>query len=623
MLSTTPDWVRTLSISFISSICAGGLVAGICVLLLTNPQCENGVCPPGFQGPAEDMADDAGGEGAASSKADPLTIPPPSPSKLSEYSLAAVAVDSAPCSTIGKNILAEEGTAVDAAIATLFCNGVVNSQSMGIGGGFLMTISLANGTRISVIAREMAPGATTQNLYKENNASSTKGAMAAGVPGEIMGAWEAKQRLGNPKVKWSTLLAPSIKLCQDGIPVNAHAARSMSKKSKDIKKDPVLSSVFLNPGTGEVHKEGDTYKHPCLAATLQTLADQGASAFYSGELGESVVKDIKEAGGIITMQDLKNYRVSWETPVSTRIEGTPYTVLSSPPPGSGSIMSSILGMVSTFKPTPRDVHNPLLWHRFTEACKYAYAKRTRLGDWHQQEIRDDVTKIVNNLTNWEHLADLGNQISDNQTYNSYQHYGAEFYQVEDSGTAHISVVSPAGDAVSVTSTINLLYGSMFMSPSTGIILNNQMDDFSFPGVVNQFGFRPSPLNFAAPGKRPMSSMSPSIVLDEEDRVIAVVGASGGSKIISAVAQVLLRLLFLDADAKTAVDARRIYHQLLPNQIKYEHGLTKWMVKGLKKFGHKVVQMPLGGAVVQAIYVDKQGKITANADFRKEGTTDGF
>jgi len=235
-----------------------------------------------------------------------------------------------------------------------------------------------------------------------------------------------------------------------------------------------------------------------------------------------------------------------------------------------------------------------------------------------------VEDVVKELSTPESIMKLVSKISDEKTNSSYSFYGAKYHNVEDHGTTHLSILSPAGDAVSVTSTVNLLYGSKFMSMQTGIILNNQMDDFSYPNVVNAFGLQPSPNNFVKPGNRPVSSMSPTIIVDKKGRVVAVVGASGGTKITTAVAQVLLRLLFLGEDAKEAVDARRLHHQLLPMKLKYEYGTTRNIVEGLKKYGHEVDQLNIGGSCVQAIFVDpKTGKITANADFRKSGTTDGF
>ena len=264
------------------------------------------------------------------------------------------------------------------------------------------------------------------------------------------------------------------------------------------------------------------------------------------------------AGGLMTLSDLQGYEVSWETPVRASLPHTDLTLLSSPPPGSGSVLEAILGIAGLYQPSPPDLTRPAAWHRFVEACKFSFAKRTLLGDWNSdRQLGEAVRDAVSNLTSTSWWGEVVSRISDVTTSEDPAWYGGQFSQVEDGGTAHMSILSPAGDAVSVTSTINTLYGSkvvivgfcvslkssgvQFMSPSTGIILNNQMDDFSYPNIINAYGVRPSESNMVAPGKRPVSSMSPTILVDTDNRVTAVVGASGGTKIITAVAQVLYRL----------------------------------------------------------------------------------
>jgi len=570
------------------------------------------------------FSDDAGGEGAVSllSAKNPLKDAKPSKSLEGHYSHSAVSVDSIPCAKIGRNVFTRGGTAVDAAIAVLFCNGVVNYQSMGIGGGFLMTIYLANGTALSLVAREMAPAASSINMFEDS--SSTKGAKSAAVPGEILGYWEAKQRYGNPDVTWAELVQPSIDLCMEGIPVGEYTARILKKEQEAVKNDPGLRSVFVNNQTGEVYNLGDVYTHKVLGNTLKLVAENGAEEFYFGDTAKNMVADIGNAGGIITMDDLASFKVSWENPIEAVIPHTDYKLYAAPPPGSGAVMAAILGISGGYNPLPSDKNRPLAWHRFVEACKFAYAKRTLMGDWANEKVRDEVTELVGNLTSAAWWKDIMENISDDKTMDDPKLYGAEYYSVEDGGTSHISVLSQAGDAVSVTSTINRSFGSKFMSPSTGILLNNEMDDFSYPNILNSFGVPPSENNLVSPGRRPVSSMSPTVVVDREGRVVAVIGASGGTKITTGVAQVLYRMLYFQQSVKNAVDARRLHHQLVPMEIKYEDGVTKWMVDGLAKYGHKMTKLAVGGATVQAILVDREtGDITANADFRKGGTVDGI
>jgi len=557
---------------------------------------------------------------------DPKVDPEPSPSKIGEYEYAAVAVDSIPCSTVGKKVMLDGGNAIDSAIATMYCNGVVNPQSMGIGGGFIMTIYLANGTKLALIARETAPAGASKDMYHGDPSLLRYGPYASGVPGFVAGTWELKQRLGNPKITWQRLIQPAVDLCFEGITLNNHAYRMLHQEEERVRADPGLASIFVNPITGEIWEEGDIFTFPNLGQTLRKIALNGPKEFYEGETAKSLIEDIQKAGGILTLEDLKNYRVVWEEPVTHQLKHMGYTLVSSPPPGSGAILASILGVMDAYQPSAMDRHRPLQWHRFIEACKFGFAKRTQMGDWRYEPIREQVVDLVRNLTSQDWVEHIKASIDDTQTYLDPGHYGADVSLTEDHGTCHHSVLSPDGDAVSVTASVNLIWGCKFMSPKTGIIMNNQMDDFASPNVTSAYNVPPAPNNFIAPGKRPMSSMSTTIVLDEAGRVISVIGASGGTKIITAVAQVLLRVLYLGQDVKQAVDARRYHHQLFPMNLGYEEGVTQWLVEGLREFGHNITdsKFRVGGAAVQAIFVDpKTGVIQANADFRKGGTADGF
>jgi gamma-glutamyltranspeptidase/glutathione hydrolase/leukotriene-C4 hydrolase len=261
-----------------------------------------------------------------------------------------------------------------------------------------------------------------------------------------------------------------------------------------------------------------------------------------------------------------------------------------------------------------------------EATKFAFAKRTDMGDWSIPEIREHVQEIVANLSSPDWSQNIKDKISDYQTFQDPEYYGAKTVFEEDHGTCHHCFLSPEGDAVSVTASVNLIWGCKFMSPSTGIIMNNQMDDFASPNITSAYNVPPAPNNFISPGKRPMSSMSTTIVVDEQGRVVGVVGASGGTKIISAVAQVLLNVFYLNKDVKAAVDARRLHHQLFPMNLGYEDGTTTWLLDALRDYGHNTTysKYRVGGAAVQAIIKDpRTGSITANADFRKRGEVDGF
>jgi len=557
---------------------------------------------------------------------DPQVDPPPSESRMGAYEYAAVSVDSIPCATIGKDVMLRGGNSMDSAVATMYCNSVVNSQSMGLGGGFIMTIYLANGTSLALIARETAPAAAFKDMFHGNSDLSHYGPLASGVPGFIMGTWELKQRFGNPDISWESLLKPSYDMCFNGIELNFHAYHMLHQEQERVMKDPGLSAVFVNPRTGNIWQEGDTYTYQSLGQTIKDIAEQGPGVFYNGYIGENLVKDVQAAGGIITMDDLRSYKVQWEPTVSYKLINKGLTLISSPPPGSGVITNSIVGVMDLYNPDPLDKHRPLYWHRLVEATKFAFAKRTDMGDWSIPEIREHVKEIVANLSSSDWSQNIKDKISDYQTFQDPEYYGAKTVFEEDHGTCHHCFLSPEGDAVSVTASVNLIWGCKFMSPSTGIIMNNQMDDFASPNITSAYNVPPAPNNFISPGKRPMSSMSTTIVVDEQGRVVGVVGASGGTKIISAVAQVLLNVFYLNKDVKAAVDARRLHHQLFPMNLNYEEGTTTWLIDALRDYGHNTTysKYRVGGAAVQAIIKDQRtGSITANADFRKKGEVDGF
>jgi len=321
---------------------------------------------------------------------------------------------------------------------------------------------------------------------------------------------------------------------------------------------------------------------------------------------------------------MERYRARWVEAVKVKLSSLNSTLYSVPPPGSGAILAYILNIMDHFHLTPED-DTQLLYHRIVEAFKWAYALRTEMGDGlGQEDIRDYMASLVTNLTSEQWAMDSFQKIDDDSTVNNAKHYGAVFYTPDDHGTAHLSIIASNGDAVSITSTINLYFGSLIMSPRTGILLNDEMDDFSAPNITNYFGVPPSPNNFIRPGKRPLSSMCPSIVVDDTTgKARLVVGAAGGTKITTAIAQTMVRNLWLGQDIKASIDARRLHHQLAPMVVSYEPGVNREILSGLEARGHRTELVDKFGSVVVAIERSKEGKLFANADFRKAGAVSGY
>lgn len=537
---------------------------------------------------------------------------------LPKYSRGAVSANGYPCADIGVDILRKNGSAVDAAIATLFCEGVVCLQGMGIGGGFLMTIYSKGERKVWALnARETAPAGAYENMFHGNSDLSQNGGLAVAVPGQLRGYWEAFKKFGSGNVKWSELVEPSVKLCEKGFRVTHYLANILTSNEAAIRERKTLGELLVNSETGQVWKQGDLIKRPELGKTLRTIAEKGIDIFYNGTMGDDLVNDIKTLGGIITKNDLVNYKVRWEAPVNTTLsDGT--TLFTVPPPGSGVLVAFMLNVLDSFI-SNNDVVDEVIYQRIVETFKYAYAKRTQLGDPH---FNSSIYDLMADLTSKEYAKHVRAQIKDNMTYQDPDYYGAVFNQKEDHGTAHISILAPNGDAVSVTSTINLLFGAKEISLSTGIILNDQMDDFSAPNITNGFGVPPSSANFIKPGKRPLSSMCPSIFVDSKGDVRLVVGAAGGTKITTGTLLVAMNNLWFGNNIKEAIDKLRIHHQLLPMELEIEEGFNPKISKAMEKIGHVVTHFPVGGSSSTGIAV-QDGGIYASGDFRREGVAAGL
>lgn len=608
-----------------SLIIALGVVLGLKIYKDDN-QNKNTICGE---------AGSEGGESVTTTPTPTSTIRPPTttgtPQFVSEsieghYRYAAVASDAGPpCSTIGTDMMARRGgSVVDASIATLLCQCIHNFHSCGIGGGFFMTVyERSKRAAYTILAREMAPSEANETMYVGR--SSTEGGLAVGIPGEIRGLWEAHQVGG--KLPWKDLLQPTIKLLKEGYTVGIPVAIAMAAQTEVVKRQQGLKDLITNPQTGKFYVAGDTIKMPKLARTLEIIADEGVDAFYNGTLTKDIVADIRDAGGIITEEDLAGYTAPTKDPLVIKLNKNE-TIYSSILPSSGVVYQFILNILDGYKLSTDSVSTKekeiLTWHRIIEAFKFAYAKRTSLGDGDAEDdaFRRELDELVQNMTSETYAEDIRSQISDSQTFGT-NYYGPTFYDDVTTGTAHLSVLAPNGDAVSVTSTINLYFGSKVVGSRTGIIFNNEMDDFSTPNTVNSFGIPASPANFIKPGKRPLSSMCPSIVVNSDGMVNIVVGASGGSKITTSTALVTALTQWLGMGIKEAIDHRRLHHQLLPAHIDVEKGFPQYILDGLIRLGHNITLKDSAGCVVQGILQQQEGVVTANSDYRKHGHPDGY
>ncbi|XP_035218824.1 scoloptoxin SSD14-like isoform X2 [Stegodyphus dumicola] len=546
-------------------------------------------------------------------------------SRLGKFASAAISTDAAPCAVIGRDILAKNGSAVDAAIAVLLCMGVVNPQSMGLGGGFLMLFYNKSERKAYYLdARETAPESATRDMFEGNATLAKMGGLSIAIPGELAGYYVAHEKFGN--LPWEDLFPPTIRLCKEGIAVNKHLAKALKKYEKNIQSFEAIRNVFVNNKTGKVFEEHDIMKRPDLAKTLETIANESMSALYGPrtKLSKEFLADLKAAGSIITERDMLKYSPKWRTPIEAQLRDN-MTLYAPSPPGSGALLTFMLRVLSGYSDINANVtryrdSTLLTLHRVVETFKFAYARRMEMEDDDSKEMEE----LMKNLTSHEYADYIRSLIDDTKTYNNVDHYGINVTVQEDHGTAHVSIVAPNGDAVSVTSTINLYFGSMVMSQSTGIILNDEMDDFVSPNITNYFGVPPGNKNFIRPGKRPMSSMTPTIIVDPNGDVRLTLGANGGTQITTSIAQVILRNLWLGDNVKRSIDGPRLHHQLLPNYIEHENLFPEDLLEDLRKMGHKTHHLGAGMiGIVMGITRDKDGYLYANSDYRKGGEVDGY
>ncbi|XP_052253641.1 glutathione hydrolase 1 proenzyme-like [Dreissena polymorpha] len=552
----------------------------------------------------------------------------PAEPTLAKYRHAAVASDVSLCSHIGRQILeVDGGNAVDAAVATLLCMGLADPQSMGIGGGFFMSIyNRTTGKSYSIDARETAPGKATVDMFYKG-ANSSKGGLAIAVPGEIRGYQVAMVNHGS--LSWKQVFLPAVTMATNGFPVPLslqHALEDFKAAfgnniNETVAAYPQFGKTFINPETKDIYKEGETIKMPELGRTLKVISEEGPDAFYNGSLTQDILREFQDAGSIITAEDLLAYRAKYSDSYSYKLSNN-YTLHTSKAPSGGVILLFILGILDGYNFTPSDISSTeksiLTFHRFIEAFKFAYAKRTQLAD---EDFEKNVTELVANLTSRSYIESIRSQIWDNQTH-PYMYYGPTYYQENKTSTAHLSIVDQFGNAVAVTSTVNARFGANVFGNRTGIIWNDEMDDFATSTKPNDFGVFPSPANQIVPGKRPLSSMSPAVFVDDKGDVKMVVGAAGGSRITTATAWVAAQVMWFRENIKEAIDSLRLHHQLLPPMFTYEKGFDMDIIKGLKALGHNATEVSPGMSIVQGI-TRQDGYLYANSDYRKGGTPDGY
>ena len=516
-------------------------------------------------------------------------------------------------SQVGAEIMAKGGNAVDAAVAMGFALGVCEPFTSGLGGGGLATIHTAEGENFFIDFREVAPAAATLDLYVdasgENNGNTMEGGLASGVPGEVAGLLYLLEHHGT--MSREEVMEPAIRIANEGFTVSAYCANAISDAYEKTQKFPEMSKVYLDEN-GLPWEEGSVITNPDLGKALQLIADQGADAFYKGEIGEAMVATLAKYDGVMTMDDLAGYEVHELEPVTGDYRG--YTVISSPPPSSGGThLIEILNILENFDMASMEVNSAEYVHLFAETFKLAFADRAKyMAD------TNFVSVPLGGLTSQAYADKRAQDIDLNVAMEQAAPDDPSPYEHTD--TTHFSVADVDGNCVAITKTINYYFGSGVMVDGYGFMMNNQMDDFSTDSES---------VNKIEPGKKPLSSMSPTVVLKPDGSPFLVLGTPGGSRIFSGVAEVISRVIDSKMDLHTAISVPKIWNCSNKNNLQYEeplkgyeqYALTDETIAKLTEMGHGELKTTRSGAFQCIMFMD-DGTLYGTADPRQDGKAVG-
>lgn len=511
------------------------------------------------------------------------------------------------------------GNAMDAAVAVGLTLGVVDGHNSGIGGGCFMLVRTAGGEIVALDGREMAPQAVTRETYLHEGKAvperSRTGALAVGIPGSLMVYDQAASRFGRGNLRDSLLRA--ARLAEEGFRIDSLYARRLTEQAEELRRFPEARRIFLD-AEGRPWPEGHLLRQPDLAQSYRAIAKQGIEWFYGGEFAAVTAAWMAENNGLITVEDFRNYRMRHRTPVRSRYRG--YEVVGFPPPSSGGVhVAQILNILEHFNLAAMDANSADFIHVVTEAMKRAFADRAYwLGD-------PDFAQVPRGLIDPAYGERLARQI-DMESATAVEAHGmppgAEEAFFGGGHTTHFATADGAGNWVACTATVNTSFGSNVVIPGTGIVMNNQMDDFSLqPGVPNFFGLIGAEANAVAPGKRPLSSMSPTLVFRDGEPVFSV-GAAGGPTIISQAVQVIIQMVDFGVNVEEALAQSRFHHQWRPDVLRVEPAVSDSIVRELERRGHRVERADSIG-VSQIVARDEDGRFTGAADPRGAGMAEGF
>jgi gamma-glutamyltranspeptidase / glutathione hydrolase len=526
-------------------------------------------------------------------------------------------------SKIGVEIMKKGGNAIDATIAVGFALAVVYPEAGNIGGGGFMLMRFKDGKSTAIDYREMAPNAATRDIYVDEKGelikgegSSTIGYRASGVPGTPAGFEMAFKKYGSKKVTWSQLVEPARLLAQNGYVLSFRLANLFKAYRENLEKYDETKRVFLKDG--KFYEEGEVFKQPDLAKTLGRIQKFGAKDFYEGATAKLIAEDMKLHNGLITLEDLRGYTPKERTPIQGTYRGFP--VISMPPPSSGGIaMLEVLNILEGYDIRKMGYNSAEKYHVLTEAMRRAFADRSHfLGD--PDFVKVPATELID-----KKYADVLRSTIDLAKASKSSDIRHGEPTKEPTETTHFTIADKEGNVVSNTYTINDLYGSAVTIKGTGMLMNDEMDDLAArPGTQNLYGLIQGEANAVAPKKRPLSSMTPTIVLRKDGSNWFALGARGGPRILTTSLQCVINVIDHDMNIQAAIDAPRIHHQWFPDEIVFEpFGLSPDTRKLLENMGHKFVARPTNIASATGIMIDEKGVRLGAIDSRSDGEAIGY
>jgi gamma-glutamyltranspeptidase/glutathione hydrolase len=536
-----------------------------------------------------------------------------------------VASTSVIASQVGVDILKQGGNAVDAAVAVAFALAVTHPAAGNLGGGGFMMIRLKSGKTTAIDYREMAPAAATRNVYLDKNGNliqgeggSLVGYRAAGVPGTVRGMALALEKYGSGKFYMPQLILPAMRLARDGFIVNRELANSLRGSSDYLSQYAETKRIYLN--NGKFYNEGELFRQPELAATFGRIYKSGPNEFYGGQTARLIVDDMKRNNGLITMADMAAYVAKERVPVRGRYRG--YEIISMPPPSSGgAVLIQMLNILDGYELNKMDSSSSERYHLMTEAMRRAFADRAEfMGD------TDFVKVPVEGLIERSYAVKLRSTINLLRATPSTEVHAGQPAGYESEDTTHFTVVDAEGNAVSNTYTLNNSYGSAATVKGTGMILNDEMDDFAAkPGTPNMYGLIQGERNAVAPRKRPLSAMTPTFVLRKDGSLWFTIGSPGGPTIINTALCVITNVVDYGMNIQQAIDFPRIHHQWLPDELVFEpFGLSGDTQKALQTMGHKLARPRYLGNAEGIMIEEKTGvRLGATDPRRSDGPALGY